>query len=328
MSKIPSDDILECLYKLRIREIWSTQKMYWNCTTWRFIRRYRCPTIRNWRRSRRGVLIRNFDYETLTPRMGELGLEQWWKVERECQALKEEQVSVTSGKKKANVRKETVAVSATKPKIVHTNQNTLPPHFLSQPNHEVEVCRGREVSEAKVTTGPFFDNLAGSVWEVPVSERLVNIGIRPSANCTAGDKCLFPHYKVDGQPKKKPQKRYFPKRRESDDKNAVAIVHIVPQSGCVSQVSEVFVSQRGKQSRGNPMQKVLEPIQRVWFTKFTLRQASIQENKGPSLGQNTSQKSSSAKSLRCEFWGQVPWRKRQGCILLARGRMGTPGCVD
>ena len=72
--------------------------------------------------------------------------------------LKDEKVSVTSGKKKASVRKETVAVSATRPQIVRKNQTTLPPHLLSQPYHEVEVCRGREVSEAKVTMGPFFDN--------------------------------------------------------------------------------------------------------------------------------------------------------------------------
>ena len=62
--------------------------------------------------------------------------------------LKEEKVSVTSGKEKASVRKETVAVSATKPKIVRKNQNTLPPHLPSQPFHEVELCREREVSEA------------------------------------------------------------------------------------------------------------------------------------------------------------------------------------
>ena len=46
--------------------------------------------------------------------------------------------------KKASVSKETVAVSATKPKIV-------------------EVCRGKEVSEAKVTMVPFFDNRADIV---------------------------------------------------------------------------------------------------------------------------------------------------------------------
>ena len=66
----------------------------------------------------------------------------------------------TSGKKKASVRKETVPVSVTRPKIVRENQNTLPPHLVSYPYHEFEVCRGREVSEAKVTMGPFFDNRA------------------------------------------------------------------------------------------------------------------------------------------------------------------------
>ena len=64
----------------------------------------------------------------------------------------------------------------------------------------------------------------------------------------------------------------FPKRRESDDKNAVAIVKSVSQLGCVSQDSDAVVSQCRK-SRGSPMQKVLEPIQRVRFTESTLRQA-------------------------------------------------------
>ena len=78
--------------------------------------------------------------------------------------------------------------------------------------------------------------------------------------CKAGDKCLFPHYKVGEQPNKKQKKSYFPKRRESDDKNAVSIVRTVPQLGCVSQDSETVDSQRGKESRGNPMLKVLGPI--------------------------------------------------------------------
>ena len=90
--------------------------------------------------------------------MGESNHEKWERVERDCQALKEEEVSVISGKKKASVRKETV--SATRPKILRTNQNILPPHLLSQPHHEVEVCRGREVFEAKVTMMLFFDNRA------------------------------------------------------------------------------------------------------------------------------------------------------------------------
>ena len=46
MTKIPSDEILQSLYKLRIRESDQRKKTYWNCTTWRFTRRYRFPTIK------------------------------------------------------------------------------------------------------------------------------------------------------------------------------------------------------------------------------------------------------------------------------------------
>ena len=68
---------------------------------------------------------------------------------------------------KASVRKETDAVSATKPKLVHKNQNTLPPHFSSQPCHEAEVRQRREASEAKRTVDPFFDKRVDIFWRVP-----------------------------------------------------------------------------------------------------------------------------------------------------------------
>ena len=63
-------------------------------------------------------------------------------------------------KEKASVRKETNAVSGMRATIVLKNQTTKPPHLPSPRCHEVEVWRGREVSEAKVTMGPFFDNRA------------------------------------------------------------------------------------------------------------------------------------------------------------------------
>ena len=46
MTKIPLDDILESLYKLRIRD----SKRYESCTTWKFIRRYQSLSSRSWRR--------------------------------------------------------------------------------------------------------------------------------------------------------------------------------------------------------------------------------------------------------------------------------------
>ena len=53
------------------------------------------------------------------------------------------------------------------------------------------------------------------------------------------------------------KKNNIPKRRESDDKNAVAVVKSVSQVGCVLQDSDALVSQGTKQFRGNPMQKSL-----------------------------------------------------------------------
>ena len=186
----------------------------------------------------------------------------------------------------------------------------------------------------------------------------MNIGTLPSVNfytetgCKAGDECLFLHHKVDEQPNKKPKKGYHShKGRESDDKNAVAIVTIAPHLGCVSQDSDALVSQRGKQPWGNPMQKVLGSIRKVRFTKSTLRQASVREKKGPSLGKiqvkHPHQRSpyamkfedqsheETARQQRCAQarHGTLPkhiqaQRERQSYILLARGGMGTSGCVN
>ena len=93
--------------------------------------------------------------------------------------------------------------------------------------------------------------------------------------CKAGDKCPFPHDKVDEQPNKKYEKKHFPKRRENDDKNAVAVVKSVSQLGCVSQDSDALVSQGRKspekphaESPGTNSKGTIQP-------KSTLRQASI-----------------------------------------------------
>ena len=118
----------------------------------------------------------------------------------------------------------------------------------------------------------------------------MNVGIRPSVNFIKQKRVVSQEtrvcfrIKVDEQPKKRPKKGYFPKRRESEDKNAVAVVKSVSQLGCVLQDSDALDSQGTKEFRGNPMQNVLNAIQRVRFPKSTLRQASIREKKGPSLG--------------------------------------------
>ena len=76
----------------------------------------------------------------------------------------------------------------------------------------------------------------------------------------------------------------------------VAIVKTVPKLACVSQDAEP--------SGRNPRHEVLGSIWRVQFTQSPLCQASIREKKRKNTGQN----SSSAKSLRCEIWGQISRR--------------------
>ena len=93
----------------------------------------------------------------------------------------------------------------------------------------------------------------------------MNIDIIPSVifcktetGCKAGDKCVCSRIirMMNNQTKSQRKTR----KRESDDKNAVAIVKIVAHLGCVSQDSDALVSQRGKQSRGNPTEKVLGQV--------------------------------------------------------------------
>ena len=81
-------------------------------------------------------------------------------------------------------------------------------------------------------------------------------------------------------------------KTESDDKNAVAFVKNVPQLGCVSQDSDALISQRGKQSWETRCKKSWDR-----FEKYDSKHIQSQ-------------------------------RERQGYILLARGRMGPPGCVN
>ena len=178
MSKTPSDDILESLCKLRIRE--SDQ-----LKTLSAVRHGNSSEDIGSQLSK----VENhggeeYKSETSIAKLWRQAWENWCRSgDKESRGIvrrwKEEKVSVTSGKKKASVRKETVAV--TKPKIVRKNQNKLPPHLLNQPHQEVEVCRGRKISEAKVNHGSIRADI---IWKVLARERLVNIGIRPSANST------------------------------------------------------------------------------------------------------------------------------------------------
>ena len=128
----------------------------------------------------------------------------------------------------------------------HETQNRAqkPEHTAATPS-EPTVSRGRSLSRKRSIRGK---SNHGSILRQPCRYFLKGTCTRTSCEywhppkcqfyksetgCKAGDKCLFPHCKVDEQPNKEPKKNNIPKRRESDDKNAVAIVKSVSQLGCV-----------------------------------------------------------------------------------------------
>ena len=150
MSKIPSGDVLESLYKIRIRE--SVQlKTVLELYDLEIHQKISMPNHQKQktmvkRSIDQKLRLRNFDarhgrIETgavVKSQKGVIGVEGG---KGTCYQWKEK--GQHSKGDRCSFRHETQDRAQ--------NQNTLPPCLLSQPYHEVEVCRGREVSEAKVT---------------------------------------------------------------------------------------------------------------------------------------------------------------------------------
>ena len=127
----------------------ATQKPYWKCTTWRLIRRYRFPTIKSWkpwwrREKDQKLRLRNFDVRhgrletgaVVKSRKGLSGVERG---KGKCYQWND---------KRPVFARRSLQLPSRDPRSCTKNQNTLPPRILSQPYHEVEVCRRKNVSEA------------------------------------------------------------------------------------------------------------------------------------------------------------------------------------
>ena len=173
-----------------------------------------------------------------------------------------------------------------------------PEHTAATPS-EPTVSRGRSVSRKRSIRGKCNH---GSILRQPCRYFVKGTCTRTSCEywhppecqfyknetgCKAGDKCLFPRYKVDEQPNKKPKKEQHPKKKRKR------------RQECCGYCEKCITI--GLMHSFLPMQKVLEPIQWARFTKSTLRHASIREKKAPSLGKHKCQSSSSAKSVRYEI---------------------------
>ena len=164
------------------------------------------------------------------------------------------------------------------------------------------VVEEREVSEAKVTMGPFFEHRADIIWKVPRTRSPCEYRQPPECQffqtetgCKAGE-----------QPKKKLKERlrFSQKKRKRRHECCSYCENCTTIGLRLARLGSIGFSQR-KTAPGNPMQKVLGQIRKVRFTQSTLRQASIREKKGPSFGKiqvrNSHQRSPYAKKMRTGF---------------------------
>ena len=138
MTKIPPDDILESLYKLRTRESdqLRTVLQLYDMEIHQRISRLDHQKLKTMvRRSLdQKHWLRNFD-----ARHEKIETGAWSRVKRDQVVLEEEKVFVTNGKIKASVRRETSAVSGMRVTIVHEPQSSQ--------------TRGRRVSRKRNARG-------------------------------------------------------------------------------------------------------------------------------------------------------------------------------
>ena len=292
MTKIPPDDILESLYKLRTRESdqLRTVLQLYDMEIHQRISRLDDQKLKTMvRRSLdQKHWLRNFD-----ARHEKIETGAWSRVKRDQVVLEEEKVFVTNGKIKASVRRETSAVSGMRVTIVQSwHQKTR--HPLS---HQLHKARGRCVSRTRNARGRSqSERLNRPSCKILLERYLhqITLWVLASSRVSIQKKLNRDVNSTQSAPSRtgRLKNNQTKKPKKGDDKSAVAVVKSVRQLSCVSQDTEppgsATISRKGT--------KVLEPIRRVRFTRAALRQANIRENKGPSLGKIQNQNSSSAKS--------------------------------
>ena len=291
-------------------------KPYWNCTTWRFIRRYRFPTIRSGKNHGEEELDHNFRLRNFDARHGRI----------ESGAVVKSRkgwIGVEGGKGICYPWKKVRCAQGDwcsfRHETVRKNQNTLPPHFLSHQCHEVEVCQGKEVSEAKVTMVPFFDNRADIIWRVLARERFVNIGILPSVNSIKMKRVVRLETSVcfritrlmnDEKPNKK-QRRATSQKEEKPMTRMLWLLWKVYHNFVVYHKIQMHSFLKVESLGKTRCRKSWHQFK--GYDSLSLRNVKQVSGK-------RQDHSSSAKSLRFEIWVESQWkhlqaqRKRQGCI--------------
>ena len=225
MTKIQSDDVLESLYKFRIRK--SDQlKIVLELSDMETRQKISVPDFQKLktmvkRSIDQKLRLRNFDARNER----ELKQQQWLRIARVNVVLKEDKEFAINGKRKGSVREEDkCSFGNDEDDAAKPTPHTAPP--LSHKIEDVEVHRGtspygtfarqlcKDYLKGTCTKSP-YDH-----WHPPECQFC-----KSETGCKFGTECSFPHWKVEEEPNKKPKK--------GGDKSAVAILKDARQLGCV-----------------------------------------------------------------------------------------------
>ena len=276
MTQIPSDDILKTLYKLRIRE---SEKLKTVLELYNMeihqkkagLDYHRLKTMvkrsieQNLRK--KNFEIRNGNYETsavvknqMVKQREQRSLGDCWQWKTNWQRPKGDNCSFRHDlNKRANSTQPNPSPRSSSQQNVEHASRTRSPRGRS-PSGKMARLPCKDYLKGTCTT-PFCEK-----WHP--SECLFH---KSEHGCRFGEKCSCAHRQVEEQPSKRSKK--------NGDKNAVAMLKITRQLGCVSQDMEPPKSSSIVRKSSN----ILKPIRCVRFTKAVLRHANIGDQ-NPSLG--------------------------------------------
>ena len=221
MTKIPPDDILEGLYKLRIRES-EKLKTVLELYDLEIHQKKMGPDYHRLKTMVKKVSSRTYEIIILAPEMEIMEETPWSRIREQNSVYKEFFEIVGNGSPTGSVLEETIAVSATISISVEklTQSNPSPNSFMQQNERDASRTRsprGRSPS-GKMFQWPCKDYLKGTCtnsfcekWHPPEC-----LFYKTKSGCRCGEKCSFAHRQVEEQPSKRSKK--------NGDKSSVSLL--------------------------------------------------------------------------------------------------------
>ena len=193
--------------------------------------------------------------------------------------------------------------------MIVQSRHREPNHSLSHNRQKPEVQVQKPVWEVQFPCKYFLRGTCtkslSEYWHPPECQFY-----KSESGCNFVAECLFPHWKVEEHPDRKP--------KHGDDKSASSLMKSVRQLSCVSQDNERPESAAilGRAHKCWDQSEEYDS-RRLHCVKQTSEKIKVRR------WVNRSQHSSSAKSLRYEDWGQISKRDCKTRAMRPRRRVGT-----